>query len=314
MGSKYLLITTSKILLSSTLVHLIMNHFHYIKETRMAKFMLILFSTILILLLSACSLLNTPQEKPRSAEPPPILTPIAKLESPLELTDDLIQFDGQIGLYARNLKTNQILTYNQDMIFPTASTHKLVVAIAIYKYLYPNASLTEKQYYDENIKQMMIISDNPAFYDLLDDIEQKQPDALTRVLNDLTLAKTRIHNRESFIKYGYHSVTTPYEMSLVLEAIYNEAYLGSSFSSILKDELSNTIFQEEIPRFLQGKKVLHKVGELPGVQCDVGIIDDGQDLILVSAYTTTQQPPPYASNFIAEISAKSYNILKTSKP
>jgi beta-lactamase class A len=270
------------------------------------------FSVTLIFFVSACSIVNTPQEKPSAkAVPSAIEQPLLQLKSPLQLTDDLTRFDGQIGLYARNLKTNQPLHYNQDMIFPTASTSKLVVAIAIYKYLYMAASLIERQHYDEDIKQMMIISDNPAFYELLDDIEQKQPDALTRVLNDLKLVNTKVHSNEAYMKYGYHSVTTPYEMSLVLETIYNETYLGKEFSTILKEELGNTIFQEEIPRFLQGKKVLHKVGELPEVQCDVGLIDDGQDLILISAYTTTQKPPPYASNFIAEISAKAYNFLKT---
>lgn len=281
----------------------------------MAKTISILFLTIVLFFLSACGILNTPQEKPKTETPQKVIDqPLSQLGSPLQLTDDLTMFDGRIGLYARNLKTNQTLHFNQDIIFPTASTHKLVIAMAIYKYLYPGASLIEKQHYDESIKQMMIISDNPAFYELLDDIEQKQPDAITHVLRDLKLVYTKIHNREAFLEYGYHSVTTPYEMSLIFETIYNEIYLGKEFSSILKEELGSTIFQEEIPRYLQGKKVLHKVGELPGVQCDVGIIDDGQDLILISAYTTTQQPPPYASNFIADISAKTYYMLKELHP
>ncbi|MCC5465505.1 serine hydrolase [Pelosinus baikalensis] len=280
----------------------------------MNKAILMLFSMVLLFSLSACGTLNAPQEKPEVGTPPPIASqPLPEQES-LQLINELKQFNGQIGLYARNLKTNQTLQFNQNIIFPTASTHKLVVAIAIYKYLYPNASVSEKQHYDENIKQMMIVSDNPAFYELLDIIEAKQPDALTRVLTDLNLVNTRIHSREAFKEYGYHSVTTPYEMSLVFETIYNETYLGKEFSSILKEELSNTIFQEEIPRFLQGKKVLHKVGELPGVQCDVGIIDDGQNVVLISLYTTTKQPLPYASNFLADISAKIYNALKSSNP
>ncbi|SFL35289.1 serine hydrolase [Pelosinus propionicus] len=278
----------------------------------MNKTIFILFFMIVLFFLSACSSLNAPQEKPEVEADPPISNqPLAEQESSLQLMNELKQFNGKIGLYARNLKTNQILQFNQNMIFPTASTHKLVVAISVYKYLYHDASTSEKQHYDENIKQMMIVSDNPAFYELLDIIEAKQPDALTRVLSDLNLVNTRIHNRKAFKEYGYHSVTTPYEMSQVFETIYNETYLGKEFSSILKEELSNTIFQDEIPRFLQGKKVLHKVGELPGVQCDVGIIDDGQNVILISLYTTTEQPLPYASNFIADISAKSYNILKS---
>lgn len=279
----------------------------------MTKIPAILFSILLIICFSACSM-NSPLQKPETAPPPPAGNqPPPQLNSP-ELTEDITKFDGQAGLYAKNLKTNQTFAIHQDSIFPTASTHKLVVAAAIYKYLYPNASLAEKQRYDENIKQMMITSDNPAFYELLNDIEEKHPDALTRVLTDLKLVHTRIHDRKAFDQYGYHSVTTPYEMSLVLEAIYYEHYLGKEFSSILKEELGNTIFQEEIPRFLQGKKILHKVGELPGVQCDVGIIDDGQDLILISAYTTTEQPPPYASDFIAKTTAKIYELLKPPHP
>ena len=223
----------------------------------------------------------------------------------------LNQFSGKNGLYAKNIKTSQTYQFNQDDIFPTASTHKLLVALAVYKYLYSDALIEDKKRFDNNIKQMIAVSDNPAFYELLKDIEHKKPDALTRVLSDLNLVNTRIHSREAFQKYGYHSVTTPYEMAVVFETIYNEAYLGKEFSAILKDELSKTIFQQEIPRYMKNVKVLHKVGELPGVQCDVGIIDDGHDLILISAYTITKRPPPYASNFIADISDKAYNSLRT---
>jgi len=281
----------------------------------MTKILSILFSTVMILFLSACSALNAPQQKPEAQTIPQVIDqPLPQSNSSLQLTDDLRKFNGQLGLYAKNLKTNQTLQFNQDIIVPTASTHKLIVALAVYKYLYAEASLLKKQRYDENIKQMMMISNNPAFYELLEEIEKRKPDALTLVLSDIKLVHTRIHSREAFMKYGYHSVTTPYEMSLVFETIYHEVYLGKEFSAILKEELSNSIFHEEIPRLLGGKKVLHKVGELPGVQCDVGIIDDGRDLILISIYTTTKQPLPYASNFIAEISAKTYHTLKTVTP
>ncbi|MEL7634370.1 MULTISPECIES: serine hydrolase [Sporomusa] len=273
-----------------------------------------IFLLLFLLTVSACGTLNTPQSKPAPAAPPP---PAANPSSPSQpdwnkqLHNKLNQFDGKTGLHAKNLKTGQTFSFNQDTIFPTASTHKLLVSLAVYKYLYSEASLADKQRYDNNIKKMLTISDNPAFYELLDDIEKKKPDALTRVLTDLKLVHTRIHSREAFTKYGYHSVTTPAEMAAVFETIYNEAYLGKEFSAILKEELAKTIFNDEIPRFMQNTKVLHKVGELPGIQCDVGIIDDGRDQILISAYTSTQRPPPYASNFIANISAKAYNLLHT---
>ncbi|WWV71720.1 hypothetical protein SOV_30570 [Sporomusa ovata DSM 2662] len=253
---------------------------------------------------------NTPQAKPEAAVPPATDRVQSQPDLSGQLQRSLEQFEGKAGLYTKNLKTGQTFGFNQDTIFPTASTHKMVVALAIYKYVYPEATTSEKKRYDNNIKQMMVISDNPAFYQLLDDIERKKPDALTRVLTDLKLVHTRIHSREAFSQYGYHSVTTPYEMAVVIETIYNETYLGKEFSAILKEELGKTIFKEEIPRYMQKAKVLHKVGELPGVQCDVGIVDDGRDLILISVYTTTQRAAPYASNFIADTSAKAYNLLR----
>jgi beta-lactamase class A len=221
------------------------------------------------------------------------------------------RFDGQAGIFAKNLGDGRTVEVNADKIFPTASTHKLVVALAVYRYLYPDASPAKKREYDRAIKAMMVTSDNPAFYRLLDEIAARKPDALTRTLTDLRLTHTRIHSGEAFRRYGYHSVTTPREMAAVFEAIYNETYLGKELSAILKEELANTIFREEIPRFMQKSRVMHKVGSLPGLLCDVGIVDNGRDKILISVFATTRRPEAYASNFIAHASATSYNALRT---
>ncbi len=221
------------------------------------------------------------------------------------------RFDGQAGIFAKNLGDGRTVEVNAEKIFPTASTHKLLVAMAVYRYLYPDAAPAQRRAYDRAIKAMMVTSDNPAFYRLLDEIAARRPDALTKVLSDLHLTHTRIHSGEAFRRYGYHSVTTPREMAAVFEAIYNETYLGKEMSAILKEELANTIYREEIPRFMQRSRVMHKVGALPGLLCDVGIVDDGRDRILISVFATTRRPEKYASNFIAHVSAASYNALRT---
>ncbi len=221
------------------------------------------------------------------------------------------RFDGQAGVFAKNLGDGRTVEVNADRVFPTASTHKLVVALAVYRYLYADVSAAQKREYDRSIKAMMVTSDNPAFFRLLDEIAARRPDALTRVLADLGLTRTRIHSGEAFRRYGYHSVTTPREMAAVMEAIYEERYLGKELSAILKEELANTIFREEIPRFMQRSRVMHKVGALPGLLCDVGIVDDGRDRILISVFATSRRPETYASNFIAHVSAAAYNALRT---
>lgn len=239
-------------------------------------------------------------------------TAFAASLSPLEVVKDLRKFDGKIGVYAKNLKTRKTIEFNEDELFPTASTSKLVVAMAVYKYMYDKAPYEKKALYDSNIEYMMTVSDNASFYELLDEIELLRPDALNKVIRDLRLRKTQIHSEEAFKNYRYHSVTTPYEMAKVFESINNENYLGKQKSVTLKEDLANTIFRDEIPRFML-TRVMHKVGQLDNVLCDVGIVDDGRDQILISVYTMTDQSADYASDYIANIAAKSYNALRTSK-
>jgi Beta-lactamase class A len=238
-----------------------------------------------------------------------VMSAYAAAPTEREIKSDLNQFNGKVGVYAKNLRTGKVIEYNEDNVFPTASTSKLVVAMATYKYLYQNAGYSKRDLYDTDIRYMMTVSDNASFDELLNEIDTYKPDALNKVSRDLRLKKTQIHSADAFAKYSYHSVTTPYEMAKVFESIYQEKYLGKDKSNTLKYELANTIFRDEIPRYML-TPVMHKVGELDDVLCDVGIVDDGKDQILISAYTRTEQPTDYASDFIASISAKLYNALR----
>lgn len=226
-----------------------------------------------------------------------------------EIKNDLKAFNGKVGIYAKNLKTGKELKFNEDEVFPTASTSKLVVALATYQYLYPIVNQDKKNQYEDDVKYMMEVSDNASFDDLLGEIGIQKPDALTKVTKDLRLRKTEIHSEAAFKKYAYHSVTTPGEMGKVFENIFLGKYLNKAKTNDLKYYLSNTIFFDEIPRYMQ-TPVYHKVGQLDDVLCDVGVVDDGKDQILISAYTRTNKSDTYASDFIASISAKLYNELR----
>ncbi|SFM26144.1 serine hydrolase [Pelosinus propionicus] len=230
--------------------------------------------------------------------------------SPLEreIKNDLKKFDGRVGVFAKNLNTGRTIEYNQDDIFPTASTSKLVVALATYKYLYPQAGAAKASQYDQQIELMMTVSDNNSFQELLNEMDSSNKDVLNKVVKNLQLRKTQIHSENAFAKYQYHSVTTPYEMGKVFEKIYTGKYLNKSKNEQLKYELANTIFNDEIPRHMQ-TPVFHKVGELDEILCDVGVIQDGHDPILISFFTATGDHT-YSSNFIADESAKLYNALR----
>lgn len=233
----------------------------------------------------------------------------ASAGSPPELRDDLKNFSGQIGVYAKNLNTGKSFYFNDNIVFPTASTSKLVVAVAVYKYLYPDATPAKKNFYDASISRMIQASDNDSFQELLDETEALHSDALTQVPSDLRLRQTQIHSEAAFDRYSYHSVTTPREMAKVLETVFRERYLGKLKSKELCEYLANTIYNDEIPRHME-TRVMHKTGQLNDVMCDVGIVDDGRDQILISVYTITDQPEQYASDFIATTAAKLYNLLR----
>lgn len=225
-----------------------------------------------------------------------------------EISRDLNGFQGKVGVYAKNLNTGKTIQFNQNEIFPTASTSKLLVALATYKYLYPGAEEDRQTQYDQYIEAMMTVSDNDAFYALLNEFDSRHTDVLTKVTKDLRLQRTLIHNDAAYQKYQYHSVTTPSEMAKVFEWIYTDKYLDKSKTEQLKAELANSIFHDEIPRYML-TPVFHKVGELDDVLCDVGVIQDGHDPILISFYTAAADHR-YSSDFIAAESAKLYNALR----
>jgi beta-lactamase class A len=80
-----------------------------------------------------------------------------------EITDGAKKFAGTVGIYAKNLKTGKSIAYNGDAVFPAASTAKLVVAMALYKYLYPAASPAKKDLYDQSVDDMIIVSGNDSY-------------------------------------------------------------------------------------------------------------------------------------------------------
>lgn len=226
-----------------------------------------------------------------------------------ELAADAKHFNGKVGIYGKNLHTGKTFEYNSDEFFPTASTSKLIVALAVYKYLYSSATEQKRTLYDTDIDAMMTVSDNASFYELLDEISANKPGILSQVTKDLRLRKTWIHNEDAFKKFGYHSITTAGEMAKVFENLYNDRYIGKVKSEAMKTALANSIFHDEIPRYME-TTVMHKVGELDSILCDVGVVDDGKDQILISVYTSNDVSAQYASDYIATTSAKLYNALR----
>jgi len=220
-----------------------------------------------------------------------------------DLSWTVSSFSGNAGIYAKNLRTRQEIRVNADTVFATASTNKLVVAMGVYKYLYDKVPETEQVRLESNIERMMRISDNAAYFDSIAAIRAFFGEAiLDHILrHDLQLQTTYVNSQVSLEQYQYSSVTTPYEMGEVFEKLYDGKYLGEERSKRMLDYLAHTMFNDEIPRFFADTVVMHKIGSLDDYLNDVGIVQIGQDPILISVFTRTDEGEDYASQFIASI-------------
>ena len=224
------------------------------------------------------------------------------------------RFQGAVGLYAKNLQTGQVLTLNPDEIFAAASTIKVPVSIVVYRHFYDRANVDTKSVYDTGVELMMTISDNDYFADFLDEIEETiGPENIRRHFATLGITHTTIRDPKARNAFGYSNVTTARDMGLVFEQFYRGNLINKEKTDFMKNALAHTVFQDEMPRYMQDRRVLHKIGELDDVLADVGIVEGKSGPVLISIFTETSLDIDYASDYIAAMSACVYSRLAGEK-
>jgi beta-lactamase class A len=192
-----------------------------------------------------------------------------KLQSQVE---ELIKgFNGDIGIYIKSLKTNKVVQINADTIFPTASIVKIPILIGIVdkinkgeltyhqdltyadSLLYAGEDIlgsfknAEKIHLSKVVMLMLTTSDNTASLWL-----QKLAGTGTRVnelLAENSFEHTRINSRTlgreaDRNKYGWGQ-TTPKEMSMVLEKLYQGKIINDSLSKKMIRLLGRNYWDEE---------------------------------------------------------------------
>ena len=248
---------------------------------------------------------------PPSAPQPPAATDITPQAAYLQINCPLTEkFQGVVGLYAKNLKTGQLAILNPDKVFAAASTIKVPVSVIVYRHFYDQASPATRNVYDTGVELMMTISDNDYFAEFLDEIEEIiGPDNIRQHFAQLGMSRTTIRDPKARSAFGYSNVTSPRDMGLFFEQLYLGNLLDAEKTEFMKNALANTIFNDELPRYLQDRRILHKIGELDDVLADVGIVESPDGPILISIFTETPLDVDYASDYIAAMSACVYNLL-----
>jgi len=196
-------------------------------------------------------------------------------------------YSGRIGVYAKNLKTNEEIKINADSLFPTASVIKLPILVTLFQKakdgsidLFKEILISSKdkvggagviQYFDGDTKiklidaatLMIILSDNTATNAVIDQFADKHDDKLEAVnstMEKLGLKNTKLLNKvfsyatkkntpeAKRFGLGYSS---PFEMGQLLELIYRHQVIDSQYSewiiSILKNQQDDTMIRRFLP-------------------------------------------------------------------
>ena len=180
-------------------------------------------------------------------------------------------FNGDVGVYIKNLHTNKTVAINADTVFPTASIIKIPLLIGImdkidkkvfdyhqqliyrdslaYSSFDVTANLkdTAKIEMAKVIMLMLTTSDNTASLWL-----QKLAGGgarINEILDSAGLKNTRVNSRtagreNNRTQYGWGQ-TTPYEMAMLMEKIYSGTILSDSTSKKMIRLLGRNFWDEQ---------------------------------------------------------------------
>lgn len=268
----------------------------------------------------------------------PKTTPVSEKPQTLERQfRDLERASGGIfGIYAKNLETGEIISYNSAEIFPTASAIKLPILTEFYNQVgqgkldpLGTTILTDElkkggsgilQYYTGSVpvrledaaRLMIILSDNTATNLVFDALGKSHSEKLnavndkmtllglknTRLLNRLMGYSTKTDSPES-IRYGV-GMSTPEDMGLLLEQIVNHTAIDSAGCDQILKILGEQFYGSIIPRFLpvdaDNINIYHKTGSVTETRVDVGYVKSDKARYVVALFADQFKDHSWSDN------------------
>jgi beta-lactamase class A len=262
-----------------------------------------------------------------------------KLEERVDEMAD--RFDGVMGVAIVDLMDDRSILKNADQVFPTASSIKIAILLELYHQeeqarggMPGKAKLDDSYTFDpkdlvdgseimtgltagvtrvtnRDLAQFTVaVSDNAAANVLIDRVGMQNANA---TLRNLGLTKTMLRRKMMDIaaaKRGDENVSTPREMTRLLEAIYKGKALDKELTDALLKQLS-TEKESYIPRQLPPDvPVANKPGDLDGVRTDSGIVFTKNRLFAISVMTAYDRDERGAERAIAEIALEAFHYFE----
>jgi len=258
-----------------------------------------------------------------------------KLQDKLE--ESIKGFNGDIGIYVKNLRTGKMVSINADTVFPTASIVKVPILIGVmdkiqrgelgydstivYKdsLLYEGSDILGSFKNDEKIllkkvvMLMLTTSDNTASL-WLQSLAGKGT-RINEILDSLGLIYTRVNSRtpgreNNRTQYGWGQ-TTPKEMGIIFEKIYrNEIFSAAACDRMMRSlgrnywDLNEAISQ--IPPYIQ---VFSKNGCVNAVRSEVLLVNAPHNPYIFCIFTKNNKDIQWTRNNEAWAMARKISLM-----
>jgi len=259
----------------------------------------------------------------------------SKLQNKLE---EAIQgFNGDIGIYVKNLRTGKTVSINADTVFPTASIVKVPILIGVMdkirkgelgydstivyrdSLLYEGSDILGSFKNDEKIllkKVMMLMlttSDNTASLWL--QYLAGKGTRINEILDSLGLIHTRVNSRtpgreNNRTQYGWGQ-TTPKEMGIIFEKIYrNEIFSPAACDRMMRAlgrnywDLNEAISQ--IPPYIE---VFSKNGCVNAVRSEVLLVNAPGNPYIFCIFTKNNKDTQWNHNNEAWAMARKISLM-----
>lgn len=210
---------------------------------------------------------------------------------------------GTWGIYIHEPLTGRSIGINEDELFPGASTSKVPLLAKLYHDMEEGA-----------VRRDAILAYQPGDYEngtgsiqfgptggqwRIDNLANKMAKESDNVAQNMLLRYIGLENVQAYAEsLGMsntdlrENLTTPRDMGTLFGLIHKNRIASAALSAEMLDLMTNTRFENRIPRYLVDVKVSHKIGQWEGAVSDVGIVfleDQPFILCVYSRNTATKE-------------------------